>query len=352
MPPTAYRRISHVLTILTTCGALLTGPASPADADAPPHTTCRDVRLPVTLADSTAANLAGTLCEPSGAQTVAVLIPGITYTRAYWDFPYQPERYSFARAANRAGYATLAIDKIGTGASTRPASTRVSLHVNIDNLHQVVQALRAGRLGQQYPKVVAVGHSYGSIIAHAEAGIHHDVDAIVTTGISHRLKLVTNVAQLLLPGRLAALDPRFAGKIFDPGYLTTSPGQRAVFYDARTADPAVVEKDEQLKDTYSLTDLATFLPEFLVATSRGYNGPVLVVNGDSDQTMCGIPPLGGPCSSGAALAADERHFYGPRSTVDGIVVPATGHDIALSTTAPSTTAQILQWLSARVPATD
>jgi pimeloyl-ACP methyl ester carboxylesterase len=346
----ARRWAVRTLAAAAACGTLLSGTTATAGAAdlAPP--ACHDVRVPVTLDDSTPAQLSGRLCAPAGAQTVAVLIPGITYTRAYFDFPYQPETYSFARAANRAGYATFVFDKLGTGDSTRPASTKVTVPNNVATVHQIVQALRTGTLGQKFGRVVAVGHSYGSIIAYAEAGRHRDVDAVVTTGISHRINLLTTLGQVFLPGRPAALDPKFAGRILDPGYLTTSPGERPVFYDQRTADAAVIAADEKLKDTFSLSDFLTYLPDYLASASRGYDGPVLVVNGQADQIMCGIPPLGGDCSSGSALAADERGFYSPGASVDGIVVPDTAHDLALSTTAPSTTAQILRWLAAHTPA--
>lgn len=46
----------------------------------------------------------------------------MTYNQYYFDIQYQPEIYSSATAANRAGYATLAIDRLGAGASLRPPS--------------------------------------------------------------------------------------------------------------------------------------------------------------------------------------------------------------------------------------
>ncbi|MGI5329773.1 hypothetical protein [Actinomadura nitritigenes] len=33
---------------------------------------------------------------------------GLNYSHVYWNFPFQPGRYSYVRRANRAGYATLA----------------------------------------------------------------------------------------------------------------------------------------------------------------------------------------------------------------------------------------------------
>jgi pimeloyl-ACP methyl ester carboxylesterase len=64
------------------------------------------------------AMMAGTLCRPPGASTVMVLVPGSTYNQTYWDFPYQLETYDFRLAMNRAGYATLVIDRLGVGKSS------------------------------------------------------------------------------------------------------------------------------------------------------------------------------------------------------------------------------------------
>ena len=118
-----------------------------------------------------------------------------------------------------------------------------------------------------------------------------------------------------------------------------------MFYTPASSDPAVITEDDRLKDVYSLTDLVTYFPEYLNPSSRGYGGPVLAVGGEKDQIMCGIPPLSAACDSGAALAASEEPFYSSKAHVDGIVVPDTGHDLALSTTAQESDQQIVQWLT-------
>jgi len=53
--------------------------------------------------------VSGRLCTPAGppATTVQVLVHGLNFSSVYWDFPLQPNRYSYVRWANRAGYATF-----------------------------------------------------------------------------------------------------------------------------------------------------------------------------------------------------------------------------------------------------
>ncbi|MQA13040.1 MAG: alpha/beta fold hydrolase [Pseudonocardiaceae bacterium] len=152
---------------------------------APAGTECREVTVPVTIAGQTGP-IAGTLCVPPGATTVQVLVHGLSYGRYYWDLPYQHETYSYVQDAGQAGYATLAIDRLGIGESWHPASALVTYDSNANAVHQVVQAARGGDLGSQFEKVVLVGHSLGSVIGYLEAGTYQDVDAAVFTGGGHR----------------------------------------------------------------------------------------------------------------------------------------------------------------------
>jgi pimeloyl-ACP methyl ester carboxylesterase len=94
---------------------------APASAAADPA-TCQDVYLPVTLAGQQ-QTMFGHLCRPSRpTSTVLLLVPGATYTAAYWDLPASLGLFSFRGALNDAGYATLAVDRLGSGRSSRPAS--------------------------------------------------------------------------------------------------------------------------------------------------------------------------------------------------------------------------------------
>ena len=53
--------------------------------------------------------------DPASARdTIQLLNHGATFKKEMWDFPYQPETYSWVRAMHAAGYPTLAWDAIGT----------------------------------------------------------------------------------------------------------------------------------------------------------------------------------------------------------------------------------------------
>ncbi|MEU7767404.1 alpha/beta fold hydrolase [Nocardia sp. NPDC049190] len=108
-----------------------------------------------------------------------VLLPGSNYNHTYWDFPYVPQTYNFRRAMNAAGYATLVVDRLGIGASSRPPSMLVTATGSAQALHEIVQALRRGLAGAQpFAKVIIGGHSLSSGIDVLEASTYHDVDGV------------------------------------------------------------------------------------------------------------------------------------------------------------------------------
>ncbi len=84
--------------------------------------------------------------DPLAGRVLHVLISGATYGSLAWDFPYQPERYSYVRALNRAGVATLNLDRLGIGASSHPDSADVNIDSHIFIYHQLISAARSGAL--------------------------------------------------------------------------------------------------------------------------------------------------------------------------------------------------------------
>src|SRR3954449_3040951 len=140
------RRQATVL-VLVALGFLLVPVSARADG-----ASCRDVYFPVTLV-ALPQTMHGTLCvPPGGANTVQVLIPGGTYRSSYWDIGYQPEIRSFRLAMNNAGYATLALDRLGTGGSTTPRSAVLTTVTEAAVVHQVIQAIRSGAQGPRFAK--------------------------------------------------------------------------------------------------------------------------------------------------------------------------------------------------------
>ncbi|OLT09066.1 hypothetical protein BJF78_31320 [Pseudonocardia sp. CNS-139] len=309
------------------CTAGLVGVTAPAVAGAAEQAgqTCRRVdftAVNVPLVVSTPARVSGVLCAAPDDKLVQLLVPGATYNSSYWDFPYQPDRYSYVRAMQKAGIATFRLDRLSTGESARPASLEMSLLSHAAVVRQLVPALRSGKLGQAFPKVVIVGHSYGTLVTYAAVGADPNlVDGVIATGVSRGPDLPGLVEILLTFTHPAWLEGgRFAG--LDPGYLTTVPGQRGDFY-YRSVDPKVVEVDEATKDIQSVTDLGTIALPLL--NTVAFRKPVLNVMGENDLVFCQLIP----CSSPLSLWNVERLLFPQVSSYESLVVKSTGHNINL-----------------------
>jgi pimeloyl-ACP methyl ester carboxylesterase len=331
-----------MLTTLALTTVTLVAPPAPATADS---LSCSTVSLPVVLSagSQTTYSVWGQLCGAAPGRPVEVLSHGITYSHTYWDWPYQPSTYSYVRYANAHGRATFDYDRIGEGNSSRPPATSVTIPANAFVLHQIVGALRSGQLGTPFNRIISIGHSLGSLIAMEEAGQYHDVDAVALSGISH--SFVTVGVALLFPDFVPTqLDPVLAPQNFPLGYVTTRAGTREEhFYYAPTADPAVVALDEATKQAGTAGELAT-LPVAL-PFSLSITAPVLVINGDNDQLICGGIL---PCSSALNPFNTESTFYPAAASYTQVLIPNMGHDMTLQTNAPEFFADVDTWITSHL----
>jgi pimeloyl-ACP methyl ester carboxylesterase len=192
--------------------------AAPAGAAA---RECREVTVRVG-----AERVAGTLCVPSARQrpVVQLLVHGLSYDRHYWD--------RHVAAMRRAGIATLAIDRVGTGRSSRPPGERVGLALHVATVRGVTRWLRREA---RFQRVVLVGHSLGTVIARGVAARGQDVAGLVATGHTHRLTTGPVLQQLVACTQSGA-----------DGYFTMRAGCRAgVFFAPATALPGALAADRR-----------------------------------------------------------------------------------------------------------
>jgi pimeloyl-ACP methyl ester carboxylesterase len=319
--------------------------ASTADAD---PGGCSDVTVPASMAPGLPKDqtIYGRLCLPPGSapKVLQVLVHGASYDHTYWDFAGFNGRYSYVRAQNAAGYATLAIDQLGVGRSSHPLSALVTQLAGASTIHDVIGASRSGAFGPAFSKVVLVGHSFGSLTSWLEAATYHDVDGVVVSGASHSLGALA-LARLGPHIRPAQLDPVTASRVppLDLGYVSI-PGARAdVFYHLSNADPAVVQQDEATRSEIAIGVAAT-IPVYIPAT-LGIQVPVLEVNGIDDIPFCAQG--GGAsltnCSSDATLRASEALFFSPAAKLQTTVIPNAGHDLNLQLNANVFFDRALRW---------
>lgn len=334
-------------------------PTGRASAPRPtrPAMRCRNGRVPVSRAPGRARTdrIFVRLCLPRdrAPRAVQVLVHGWSYDHTYWDLP-DPRggsaRYSYVSSAIRAGYATLAYDRLGAGASSHPLSTAFTFDTGVWVAHQIVHALRAGRVAGPagpvgFHRIVEVGHSFGSWYTWFEASRYHDVDAVILSSATHRLNVPATGIKAALDARPATLDQRFAGD--DPGYLTTSPGRRYhAFYAPARVNPKVLAHDEATKQTGTAVELAA-IPEILT-TPLDIRAPVFIAIGSVDGLFCGS--LATDCSSREAVLAPERGALGPHvPSVDGFLLPNGGHDLNPMPSATAWFNAAQRWASTKVP---
>lgn len=321
-------RIAAALALVAIAVPFLT--PAPAAAHA---VSCREIRVPVALTPEAPAGqtVAGTLCAPRGADTVQVLIPGGTYDRSYWTMRGDPRGLSYVEYMSRAGHATFAMDRLGTGSSSAPHSSLFAPDSHRDSVHQVVAKLR-----ESYGEVVLVGNSLGSTLARMVAERWPDaVDGLVLTGESStpNWDAFARLGAEYVP---APQDPRFAGRGLDDGYSSLPIGGKSAWmYHRPTASPLVMALDE-----------LTGEPDVFAIGDAGVGGdirvPVYVIVGEYDSLLCG--PGATDCSSSAALLASERAHYPADARLEALVVGDTGHVLNLHRTAEAWFAEVEGWL--------
>lgn len=303
------------------------------------------------------------LCLPKGRPTpraVQVLVHGVSYDHRYWNIAdpanLKGDRYSWEAAAAQAGYATIAIDRIGEGQSTHPPSPAVDIDSNASVVHQVIAAARAGRIPapggrERFSKVVLVGHSYGSMVAFIEASRFHDVDALVLTGVSHNVHEVTTPTSIESHHYPAVLDPQFAGTTLDPGYVTSLPGARYGQYYApgTDVDMRIVASDEATKGTFSQFEVWNY--PVIFRTQLDLQAPVFYLDGSRDGIFCSqaAGDLAANCSSSQTLIANERPWLGAHvPSVDAHITPGAGHALNAFRSSQESFTAAQRWLTSKV----
>ena len=265
---------------------------------------------------------------PTEGRPLLILVSGFTYDHQYWDLPVDGGKYSFVDAANRAGYATLNLDRLGLGSSDKPPAELTSIQDQADELHQIIQSLKSGALSSYgFSEIVLVGHSVGSAIVQTEAGIYNDADALVLTGFRHEVN-PTGAGEFISSIHPAAGQP--------DGYLTVD--NRNMFYDVGHTSRDVLAWDASHIRTGTGAEL-NFQFALDPARSAGITAPVLEVVGEHDLLFQTDP----------STFAAERAFYSNSSDFEQLIVKNAGHDVTLGKNAPQTFDQILDFVEKVAP---
>lgn len=271
----------------------------------------------------------GHITRPAGCTTTVVLaLHGLSYGEYAWDFPLDPQTYSTADAMAARGYAFVAIDRLGYGASDRPNGYTLTVESYADMTRQIVDQLRSAGFGN----VVLLGHSAGSEITELTAGLHGGVDAIIATGYQHAIDGLSSewlVREWITGDVVRSFQSDY--EEFEQGYRDED------MYNLDVADPDVVALDNELANLTPSGEIFTISEQPSRSVLDRITVPVLLVLAEKDVLF----PV--------ANAANELALFSGSTDKTLHVVKDAGHVMSLHPNAPATNAVIGDWLGARLP---
>ena len=311
-----------------------------------PGVTCTELVIPVRLSPGSLFefDVVGDLCAPGSpaGRVLQVMVSGSGYGSVYWDFPYEPDTYSYVRAALRQGYATFHFDRLGIGRSDHPPGVLLNVDRQADVLQQVIAALNEQH---EFSAVATVGHSFGSVTFIAHALRYPDsVAGVVLTGFAHNTNPGFTMA-MRTGVDFAAFKGPFVGRLVDPTYVISKPGSRGdTFYTLENADPVVVETDELNRQPTALGEVLSSA-KYFGPQSRDLTVPVLLLLGEDDFVVCGGAL---DCTDHDAVVAHEAGFFSPAACLETVLLTDTDHNPNLHRNAPGNFAIMLDWVQRRV----
>jgi pimeloyl-ACP methyl ester carboxylesterase len=287
-----------------------------------------------------------TYCEPRGEhyhrkhRTLQVLVHGMTYNKEMWAGFGFSDAYNWHAYATRAGYHTIALNRLGRGPLTHyPDPVRENQSALQDKLTQeLLRQLRQGGFAglrlPKFDKIVYVGHSFGSALGnHVARDNPGAADAYVLTGYSSTVALPINL-QLDFASAAIVNPARFPG--LPLGYWA---GQnvpvRTSYCYAGNFDPALPQVDFDNHDTFAVGEGVS--PGFEMRVTA-FVGPVLVVTGDLDVLFC---------PEGAAACPETlertRDLF-PLANFSTMMPKDVGHSLTLHLSAPEVINGVHEWL--------
>ena len=324
-------------------------------APPPGALSCRTVQVPVSIpAVQQPGQITGDLCAPqNGNGSMLLLVAGGGENADYWNMPGLAS-YSLVTAAAKQGFATFAIDRIGTGRSTFPSSsTQVTYAAQVATVDQVASALRHKRslFGATWNDVIGIGHSLGSgTLAGVAANHPGDLDAMVLTGYGAAVTPQTLQLDKLYQVAARTVTQRWAS--LDPGYVTVTPNaveKIGLLYGPDTSDTALAAASTH-QGTLSDTELSS-RPQGAAASEQSarITIPVLVADGQYDRHYCegndvnAAPSLKPECQSPTAFDAYEKQLL-PNACLASGLIANSGHAIQEEKAAPTANAMYLAWI--------
>lgn len=269
---------------------------------------------------SRSVNLPGTheiavdLVVPQNPRFALCCLPGGFLTRRYYDLETRGSRtYSFAEHMAQLGFATIALDHLGVGESTRPDEQR-GFELGLEELaranhaafEQVLERLRAGQ-GTDLPALpdlqsIGVGHSMGSLMTVVQQALTPTHAALVLFSFT-----TSGLPEFLTPEELSVADNleqirartvELARKRFGSPWPQTSTGGATqenphIAFQVGTAGPNALEALRKAgTNMLSVPGLLSMIPGAISPYADRIETPVFIVAGDHDlHGAHGVPSM-------------------------------------------------------------
>ena len=286
------------------------------------------------------------------SDVIELLIHGGSYTKDYWaggNFPgFDGAEYSWIKYAERRNYATLSLDELGNGNSSHPDPAKVvQPALESETIHAIIGQLHAGKIGnKRYPKVVLIGHSFGSLTSARLAQNHPtDMAGLILTGYSHDLSgnivLQNNFqyepAFTVMPRRFSHLPQAYFA-------MSNESGRTHAFYYAGHYDPIISSLDFETEGTVPLGEPWGVTIDPVPA----YTGPVLLCSGDHDAVVCGNNTGGSCLPADTSTVAASKNFFSNAESFTYVLANESGHAINFHYGAQRTFEAVHDWIDKKI----
>ncbi|MGH9041185.1 MAG: alpha/beta hydrolase [Acidimicrobiia bacterium] len=314
-----HRTLSHVAVCLAAIAAGFAVPGiAPAD-EAPLAKSRVQFTVMNPQENNAPRTIVGFRYDPScRASTVVLLQHGLSYHKEAWDTP----GYSVAQPLARAGYAVVAIDRLGYGESRLENGNNVSVEAYGHMTDQIVTQLRS-----EFDRVILGGHSAGAGTSEFAQGVFGSGDAVMALGWHHR------PSDQIGKDFFGSDTPRSLQD--DYTYFLETPEHRAWMFYEPDADPAIVEADTRAANLTPSGEIQTIGKQPSRYVVGNVKVPVFIQLSEKDRLF--EPQYGD-------LHAAE-FASSPSVTVD--IVPTAGHTFMLAPQGPAGTTRMVDWLRSR-----
>jgi pimeloyl-ACP methyl ester carboxylesterase len=226
-----------------------------------------------------------------------IMIHGASDTHTVFDF------FPGFRAAPELaalGLPVLALDRVGYGASSHPNGDTLNYTTSAGYVHEVIQQVRGGVLGDVPSAIILLGPSAGADIALVEAGTYHDVDGLI---------ICSNTSQLQPALFQVDFTAFFAqGDYFDFGVDFRT----QFFYAAQFALPFLIDLDNATRALVPRAEIQSALANVAGPFRGQVTAPVLLMQADHDAIF---------------VPVDDSALFSSSPDVNFTLLHFTGHKI-------------------------